>query len=1101
MKRGLLFKKACTIALLLSCGSAGFAQLSGTVNVGAGQTYTSLTGAGGLFENINAQGMSGDLTAVITSDLTEAGTVTLNDFTSAGTNNYHLAIVPDGTTVRSITNTGSPAAMVKFSGVSNLKIDGSVNGSGRYLRFSSAIATTTAYTIQLAGTSTLACSNDTIKNCIIEGANINSSTSGAGGMIGLIATGSAKGVTNTAILNNLISSPGTYNNTASTMAGTGIISVTGTTAVTTNSNITIDNNEFANCQWIGIVQATSANNTSPDNFTITNNSFYFTIAAATSTTVRYSIYVRDGQNHTVANNWIGGSAPLTSGSAMSFTGSATTSTIYCIYLPATATSVVNIYGNTIANITFPSTSSVIASGFNGIYLANGALGNIYNNTIRQITATGSSAVCGIYSASPNTRITGNTIGGSNTGDNLTTAGTLVAGIYASGDKDTISGNIIKNLVSTGINSSATDAVGIYSTGRSPYIYNNTIDSIIGNNTSNSGNQAVLGMNVSSGVTGGTPSIVAKNTITNIINTNTSGTTAYANSVSGISVIVGTTAAPIKFEGNYISRIYGFNATAGNNITGILENNNAAGGNDTFVNNVIVIDTARVTNGWIKCVHVSANATNANFYNNTFVIGSSLALTANNNSGKGGAHCLTTNSGSVKLNLYNNILTNQSATTGTAQPFAFMNLTTVASSSANMISNYNLVYTNDTSKIFGAGTTTITNYNLSSWRTTITGDTSTTVGLAPFNSLTDFHINTADPKAWNVFGRGMANTLAGTDKDGNVRSTTLGIPTTIGAYEIATPTTAPAVMTMTPAIPVTGTPTVFSSNGRKIAEINWDAAATLPSSINATFYPGVPAPGSPNISNVNSYVDIQQAGFSGNYTIKLYTNPAEANGIAYTAMGAIKKHDGDANYTVIANAGSNSTDADGNYILSNTLSNFSIFGLTNPSTPLPVIWNKVSATLNRRQQADIIWTVSEKEVRHYIVQKSTDGIQFNDIATVGSKGNGNNSYAYTESSRLNGKAWYRIAQISVNGKVDYSTVMMLQNSAIYGKVNIYPNPATQVLNVEVDQANVPYSIFDLQGKMIARGLLQQGKNTVDVMSLAKGFYTVKIGDTNQKIVIQ
>ncbi|KAA5534671.1 T9SS type A sorting domain-containing protein [Taibaiella lutea] len=170
------------------------------------------------------------------------------------------------------------------------------------------------------------------------------------------------------------------------------------------------------------------------------------------------------------------------------------------------------------------------------------------------------------------------------------------------------------------------------------------------------------------------------------------------------------------------------------------------------------------------------------------------------------------------------------------------------------------------------------------------------------------------------------------------------------------------------------------------------------------------------------------------------------------------------------------------------------------TPLPVNWIATSATLNRQKQAVINWSVAEKEATGYRIQKSVDGNKFENLATVNSKGNGNHTYSYMEESILNGKAWYRIVQTGKDGREDYSRIMELQNSSIYGRISIYPNPAKHVLTVETETVAV-YGIYDLQGKAVMKGNLQSGKNTLNVSGLAKGFYTIKIGDYNQKIVLQ
>ncbi len=135
----------------------GCYSLSGTVSVGSGQTYTSLTGSGGLFAAINSCGLTGNLTVNITSNLTEDGTNALNQWTGA----YTVTIQPSAATLRTISGCVSQA-MIRLNGADGLTIDGRYSGSGQYLKFKN---TNTGYAvISIANAST----NNTIKYCLIE---------------------------------------------------------------------------------------------------------------------------------------------------------------------------------------------------------------------------------------------------------------------------------------------------------------------------------------------------------------------------------------------------------------------------------------------------------------------------------------------------------------------------------------------------------------------------------------------------------------------------------------------------------------------------------------------------------------------------------------------------------------------------------------------------------------------------------------------------------------------------------------------------------------------------------------------------------------------
>jgi len=104
-----------------------------TVGGGGGATYTSLTGAGGLFQAVNSIMVTEDIIAVVTSNTVETGTNLLFQFTLP----YRLFIVPGAASVMTLeaTGIGANAPMMTLDGADNVIIDGRFNGEGRYLRF------------------------------------------------------------------------------------------------------------------------------------------------------------------------------------------------------------------------------------------------------------------------------------------------------------------------------------------------------------------------------------------------------------------------------------------------------------------------------------------------------------------------------------------------------------------------------------------------------------------------------------------------------------------------------------------------------------------------------------------------------------------------------------------------------------------------------------------------------------------------------------------------------------------------------------------------------------------------------------------------------
>lgn len=109
--------------------------LNGSITVGIGGDYPNLTSSIGLFKAINDNGLDGNVTVEIISDLTELATISLNEWTEFPSNsNYTLNIVSNNDTEKTIlSNSGSH--VFRFNGVDRVIIDGSINGNGNYLNF------------------------------------------------------------------------------------------------------------------------------------------------------------------------------------------------------------------------------------------------------------------------------------------------------------------------------------------------------------------------------------------------------------------------------------------------------------------------------------------------------------------------------------------------------------------------------------------------------------------------------------------------------------------------------------------------------------------------------------------------------------------------------------------------------------------------------------------------------------------------------------------------------------------------------------------------------------------------------------------------------
>jgi hypothetical protein len=186
------------------------AGLSGTVTIGASGTYTSLTGASGLFSAVNTSGLSGALTVnIVDASVTETGATALNaiSYNGCAAGPYTVTIKPN--TTATLTGAVGTGAIIKLNGADYVTIDGSNSGgSDRSLTIANTTTTTSGNAVVWLASpaSGNGSTNNTIKNCIIEG---NSATTtftgvhiGGGGTIGITTAGNELNSNNT-INNNL----------------------------------------------------------------------------------------------------------------------------------------------------------------------------------------------------------------------------------------------------------------------------------------------------------------------------------------------------------------------------------------------------------------------------------------------------------------------------------------------------------------------------------------------------------------------------------------------------------------------------------------------------------------------------------------------------------------------------------------------------------------------------------------------------------------------------------------------------------------------------------------------------------------------------------
>lgn len=193
-----------------------------------------------------------------------------------------------------------------------------------------------------------------------------------------------------------------------------------------------------------------------------------------------------------------------------------------------------------------------------------------------------------------------------------------------------------------------------------------------------------------------------------------------------------------------------------------------------------------------------------------------------------------------------------------------------------------------------------------------------------------------------------------------------------------------------------------------------------------------------------------------------------------------------------------------------LDNFLIYGINcaNPTINcliLPIELTYFSARkAPDRRIVELEWeTASETDSDHYIIERSTNGTDFNSIGQLPARGTSNvaNVYYFEDENPLNGLSYYRLKQVDLNGQNTFSDIrsVYINGSDIF---SIFPNPVFSESKLTVNLPNSEpgyeqWALYSNDGKLIRTGEFSAEKNNqfIELNGLASGTYYITISGIN------
>lgn len=179
------------------------------------------------------------------------------------------------------------------------------------------------------------------------------------------------------------------------------------------------------------------------------------------------------------------------------------------------------------------------------------------------------------------------------------------------------------------------------------------------------------------------------------------------------------------------------------------------------------------------------------------------------------------------------------------------------------------------------------------------------------------------------------------------------------------------------------------------------------------------------------------------------------------------------------------------------------------TTLPVDLVRFDATLQNGGKVDLSWsTASETDNNYFIIDRSSDGKDFNRLAKIYSQGSGASDYFSTDKNPFAGNNYYRLKQVDKDGTEKELGVKVVNVALKNTGLSIYPNPVkgnsfTLKLPENTEEI-INLEVLTLNGSSIFKHKYKKTGNHLEVnleQKISAGIYVLRVNNQSTlKLVV-
>ncbi len=194
-----------------------------------------------------------------------------------------------------------------------------------------------------------------------------------------------------------------------------------------------------------------------------------------------------------------------------------------------------------------------------------------------------------------------------------------------------------------------------------------------------------------------------------------------------------------------------------------------------------------------------------------------------------------------------------------------------------------------------------------------------------------------------------------------------------------------------------------------------------------------------------------------------------------------------------------------------VSSFSHFLIHPSSSPLPITLDYFEAKPDQnRGLVNLDWkTISEQNNDYFVVERSRDAINWQELLKVDGAGNSSSPITYHEEDQkpLIGLSYYRLKQVDEDGEITY-TAPQAVNFYKDAISKLFPNPVSSDLNIDyysVREGTVTIEILDVHGQIVHQSRREVSKKNnqlhLSCDHLNNGIYILRISSEYSTVPTQ